>query len=141
MKTIVSGNLAAAPVIATDKKGQEYLKFPLYEDQYRRNGDVIEKIQGKKNVYRVSVYDEKAKETAMQFAKGDRVEISGKFDCIAIDGKNYNMLRMYAGRLIFAKAAKASAESVAEEAVTVPAAEAEAAPAKKTRKARVKKAA
>lgn len=134
MKTIVSGNIAAAVTTATDKAGTSYLKFPLYEDKYVKNGEKIEKVQGKKTVYRVSVYDEKAKETALKFAVGDKVEISGKFDSVEIDGKSYNMLRMYAGRVLIAKAAKAEAPVEA-----VPAAEA--APAKKTRKARAKKAA
>lgn len=134
MKTIVSGNIAAAVTTATDKKGTSYLKFPLYEDKYVKNGEKIEKVQGKKTVYRVSVYDEKAKETALKFAKGDKVEISGKFDSVEIDGKSYNMLRMYAGRVLIAKAAKAEAPAEA-------APSAEAAPAKKTRKTRTKKAA
>lgn len=137
MKTIVSGNIAAAVISATDKAGTSYLKFPLYEDKYVKNGEKIEKVQGKKTVYRVSVYDEKAKETALKFAVGDKVEISGKFDSVEIDGKSYNMLRMYAGRVLIAKAAKAAkAEAPAEAAPA-----AEAVPAKKTRKARVKKAA
>lgn len=134
MKSIVSGNIAAAVISATDKAGTSYLKFPLYEDKYVKNGEKIEKVQGKKTVYRVSVYDEKAKETALKFAVGDKVEISGKFDSVEIDGKSYNMLRMYAGRVLIAKAAKAEAPAEA----TAPAAEA--APAKKTRK-RTKKAA
>lgn len=137
MKSIVSGNIAAAVTTATDKKGTSYLKFPLYEDKYVKNGEKIEKIQGKKTVYRVSVYDEKAKETALKFAKGDKVEISGKFDSVEIDGKSYNMLRMYAGRVLIAKTAKADAQAPAEAAAPA----AEAAPAKKTRKARTKKAA
>ena len=134
MKTIVSGNIAANVISATDKAGTSYLKFPLYEDKYVKNGEKIEKVQGKKTVYRVSVYDEKAKETALKFAVGDKVEISGKFDSVEIDGKSYNMLRMYAGRVLIAKAAKAEAPVEAAPA-------AEAAPAKKTRKARAKKAA
>lgn len=134
MKTIVSGNIAAAVISATDKAGTSYLKFPLYEDKYVKNGEKIEKVQGKKTVYRVSVYDEKAKETALKFAVGDKVEISGKFDSVEIDGKSYNMLRMYAGRVLIAKAAKAEAPVEAAPA-------AEAAPTKKTRKARAKKAA
>lgn len=137
MKTIVSGNIAANVISATDKAGTSYLKFPLYEDKYVKNGEKIEKVQGKKTVYRVSVYDEKAKETALKFAVGDKVEISGKFDSVEIDGKSYNMLRMYAGRVLIAKAAKAAkAEAPAEAAPA-----AEAVPAKKTRKARAKKAA
>lgn len=137
MKTIVSGNIAAAVISATDKAGTSYLKFPLYEDKYVKNGEKIEKVQGKKTVYRVSVYDEKAKETALKFAVGDKVEISGKFDSVEIDGKSYNMLRMYAGRVLIAKAAKtAKAEAPVEAAPA-----AEAVPAKKTRKARAKKAA
>lgn len=137
MKTIVSGNIAANVISATDKAGTSYLKFPLYEDKYVKNGEKIEKVQGKKTVYRVSVYDEKAKETALKFAVGDKVEISGKFDSVEIDSKSYNMLRMYAGRVLIAKAAKAAkAEAPAEAAPA-----AEAVPAKKTRKARVKKAA
>lgn len=136
MKTIVSGNIAAAVTTATDKKGTSYLKFPLYEDKYVKNGEKIEKVQGKKTVYRVSVYDEKAKETALKFAKGDKVEISGKFDSVEIDGKSYNMLRMYAGRVLIAKTAKADAQAPAEAAAPA----AEAVPAKKTRK-RTKKAA
>ena len=134
MKTIVSGNIAANVISATDKAGTSYLKFPLYEDKYVKNGEKIKKVQGKKTVYRVSVYDEKAKETALKFAVGDKVEISGKFDSVEIDGKSYNMLRMYAGRVLIAKAAKAEAPAEA----TAPAAEA--VPAKKTRK-RTKKAA
>lgn len=133
MKTIVSGNIAANVISATDKAGTSYLKFPLYEDKYVKNGEKIEKVQGKKTVYRVSVYDEKAKETALKFAVGDKVEISGKFDSVEIDGKSYNMLRMYAGRVLIAKAAKAEAPAEAAPA-------AEAVPAKKTRK-RTKKAA
>lgn len=135
MKTIVSGNIAANVISATDKAGTSYLKFPLYEDKYVKNGEKIEKVQGKKTVYRVSVYDEKAKETALKFAVGDKVEISGKFDSVEIDGKSYNMLRMYAGRVLIAKAAKAEAQAPVEAAPA-----AEAAPAKKTRK-RTKKAA
>lgn len=139
MKTIVNGNLAAAPAIVTDKKGNSYVKFPLYEDCFRRNGDKIEKIQGKKNVYRVSVYDEKAKEIAMTFSKGDKVEVSGRFESVVIDGKTYNMLRMFAGRVRFSKAAAPAEASVESAAAAKPAAEA--VPEKKTRKTRTKKAA
>ncbi len=111
MKTVINGNVATAPAVKTNAKGQQYVSFSICEDILKKEKESDSFRRTGRRFYTVTVYVKDIMDLAMTFVKGERVEISGRYNSLLRNGMPtpVRFLTMTGGRSVFKPKAKEKA--------------------------------